>query len=207
MKFQGTTGPGNKRTELSQSRPGIPHHRHHQEGRRGFGCLGVDEGPRVGRSSDTDGLVIPSPTFPFVLAQPCCRFINDTYRSCLCLLHPPHIITIAALYLTLIFYASALDTVLPQISLGDSSSLAHGRTAPPQPRRSTRQANQAANAEPAKKTQDPIIFLSKLNVSLPLIATVAQEIISLYVLWDRYKEDLTPKDNRRIPLLLVAVLV
>ena len=30
-------------------------------------------------------------------------------------------------------------------------------------------------------------------MSLPLIATVAQEIISLYTLWDRYKEDLTPQ--------------
>lgn len=28
-----------------------------------------------------------------------------------------------------------------------------------------------------------------MNVSMPLIATIAQEIISLYALWDRYIED------------------
>lgn len=31
--------------------------------------------------------------------------------------------------------------------------------------------------------------MAGLNVSLPLIATIAQEIISLYTLWDRYKDD------------------
>jgi cyclin-C len=33
-------------------------------------------------------------------------------------------------------------------------------------------------------------------VSLPLIATVSQEIISLYTLWDRYKEDDAPRSSR-----------
>ena len=61
----------------------------------------------------------------------------------------------------------------------------------PQPRRSSRQASHA-NPEAAKKpSRDPISFLSELNVSLPLIATIAQEIISMYALWERYKEDPT----------------
>lgn len=40
-----------------------------------------------------------------------------------------------------------------------------------------------------KANQDIIGFFAGLNVSMPLIATIAQEIISLYALWDRYKED------------------
>ncbi len=31
--------------------------------------------------------------------------------------------------------------------------------------------------------------MAGLNVSMPLVATVAQEIIALYALWDRYSED------------------
>lgn len=31
--------------------------------------------------------------------------------------------------------------------------------------------------------------MAGLNISMPLVATIAQEIISLYALWDRYRED------------------
>lgn len=69
-------------------------------------------------------------------------------------------------------------------------------TPAPQPRRSSRQAHHTAPTESPKKPQDPIAFLADLNVSLPLIATVSQEIISLYSLWDRYKEDAMPEASR-----------
>lgn len=69
-------------------------------------------------------------------------------------------------------------------------------TPAPQPRRSSRQAHHTATTESPKKPQDPIAFLADLNVSLPLIATVSQEIISLYSLWDRYKEDAMPEASR-----------
>ncbi|KAJ2932538.1 hypothetical protein H1R20_g4528, partial [Candolleomyces eurysporus] len=41
----------------------------------------------------------------------------------------------------------------------------------------------------------PITFLAQLNVSLPLVATIVQEIISLYTLWDRYKDEATPEST------------
>jgi len=66
-------------------------------------------------------------------------------------------------------------------------------TPTPQPRRSSRQAHASTSTiESPRKPQDPITFLAELNVSFPLVATIAQEIISLYSLWDRYKEDATP---------------
>lgn len=37
--------------------------------------------------------------------------------------------------------------------------------------------------------------MASLNVSLPLVATIAQEIVSLYALWERYKEDAQPESN------------
>ena len=63
-----------------------------------------------------------------------------------------------------------------------------------QPRRSSRQASN--NHKKPQQAQDPISFLAELNVSLPLVASISQEIISLYVLWDQYKEDVTPDAAR-----------
>ncbi|KAJ7240011.1 cyclin-like protein [Mycena rebaudengoi] len=124
--------------------------------------------------------------------------VNDTYRSELCLLYPPHLIAIAAIYLTCIFHPLTRESVvalLPSAS-GSTSAPASASTSEatpsdndpsPPPRRSSRQALNASTER--KKPQDPITFLAELNVSLPLIATIAQEIISMYALWDRYKED------------------
>ena len=120
--------------------------------------------------------------------------MNDTYRSQLCLLYPPHLIAIAAVYLTFILHPPAR---LEHSLSSDPDNLAENaleHSPMKQPRRSSRQANHASLTAPVspKKPQDPITFLSELNVSLPLIATIAQEIISLYTLWDQYKEDVSP---------------
>lgn len=128
------------------------------------------------------------------------RFIiNDTYRSELCLLYPPHLIAIAAIYLTLILHLptrATLTTLLPSGSESQADAPQEQPSTTPAPRRSSRQAVNASSDTP-KKPQDPIAFLAELNVSLPLVATIAQEIISLYSLWDRYKEDVTPDASSR----------
>lgn len=69
-----------------------------------------------------------------------------------------------------------------------AQSQAEPETQTQPPRRSSRQANVSVpnNKKPSK---DIIGFFAELNISMPLIATIAQEIISLYALWDRYKED------------------
>jgi len=112
--------------------------------------------------------------------------INDTYRSQLCLLHPPHLIAIAAIYLSFIIH----PPVRPEPQVSDDVEASHRH-----PRRSSRQAsNHSKKAH--HQAQDPITFLAELNVSLPLVASISQEIISLYALWDQYKEDVTPDAAR-----------
>jgi cyclin-C len=99
------------------------------------------------------------------------RFIiNDTYRSELCLLYPPHLIAIAALYLTLVLHPKTRAVV-------------QGQCTPA--RRSSRQA---------RPMQDFVGWLAGLHVSHTLVATIAQEIIGLYALWERYRED-APADT------------
>ncbi|KAJ3544186.1 hypothetical protein NM688_g5771 [Phlebia brevispora] len=88
--------------------------------------------------------------------------INDTYRSDLCLLYPPHLIAIAAIYLTLVFHPGTRDAL----------HLQDGTSSQSNPRRSSRSTSSIHHKKPA---QD--------------IVGIAQEIISLYTLWGRYKED------------------
>lgn len=117
--------------------------------------------------------------------------INDSYRSQLCLLYPPHLVAIAAIYLTFILHPPTLPepTPTPEYTSSESSQEALGITR----RRSSRQVhNHPPRTVTPKKPQDPIAFLADLNVSLPMVATIAQEIIAMYTLWDRYNEDVSP---------------
>ncbi|KAG6811959.1 hypothetical protein H0H92_005063 [Tricholoma furcatifolium] len=155
--------------------------------------LSVDEGPRYwgtgeGRLELTESAL-----------QTAWFVINDTYRSDICLLHPPHIIAIAALYLTFIIHNAATSPSPPSHAPTPASIPTPQPPPQPQPqvRRSSRQHPASAPAPvpvaepkqpPDTDPQDPIQFFADLNVSLPLIATVAQEIISLYTLWERYRE-------------------
>ncbi|THU77954.1 hypothetical protein K435DRAFT_889790 [Dendrothele bispora CBS 962.96] len=136
--------------------------------------------------------------------------IHDSYRSNLCLLYPPHLIPIAAIYLTLVLNPSAQATInhlLPSSSANNAAessphsteepgtvvsshfqSNAHANTTP---RRSSRQSaqtqtpaqsSQAQDPASSLEKQDPIEFLANLNVSLSLVSTISQEFISLYTL-------------------------
>ncbi|KZT20552.1 cyclin-like protein [Neolentinus lepideus HHB14362 ss-1] len=103
--------------------------------------------------------------------------INDTYRSQLCLLYPPHMIAIAVINLTLVLHNPT------RASIQSSNPPPASQAAPT--RRSSRQASHHAK----KPVQDPVSFQASLNVNMTQVATIMQEIIALYTLWDRYKED------------------
>ncbi|KAH9927865.1 cyclin-like protein [Amylocystis lapponica] len=120
------------------------------------------------------------------------RFIiNDTYRSELCLIYPPHLIAVAAIFLTLALHSptrTAIQLQSQHTSPSDGSQSQSQTQVPstsPPPRRSSRSTSQNHKKQP----QDIIGFMAGLNVSMPLVATIAQQIIALYTLWDRYKED------------------
>ena len=116
------------------------------------------------------------------------RFIiNDTFRSDLCLLHPPHLIAIAAIYLTLVFHTGTRDQINLHPHQHDGSTSSSAPTpAPANPRRSSRSTYSTYHKKPA---QDIVGFMAGLNVNWEVVAGIAQEIISLYTLWERYKED------------------
>ena len=172
-----------------------------EEGEEEEPGTGVEDGPRYWGSGEGQleftapalqtawyVSLLPSPCSPNLLSFR--SIINDTYRSQLCLLYPPHLIAIAAIYLTFILHPPTRPDTSP---ISEREEVSPER----QPRRSSRQAHHPPPVPP-KKPQDPIAFLSELNVSLPLIATIAQEIISLYTLWDQYKEDVSPDSSKLV---------
>ncbi|KAJ3513375.1 hypothetical protein NLJ89_g2994 [Agrocybe chaxingu] len=154
--------------------------------------VGIEDGPRYWGTGEGQ-LELTSAAL-----QTAWSIINDTYRSQLCLLHPPHLIAIASIYLTFILHPPARPDAAHTLDQDHANESSPEHPTPArQPRRSSRQANHApSHTTSPKKPQDPIAFLADLNVSLPLVASIAQEIISLYTLWDRYKEDVSPEASK-----------
>ncbi|GAW01245.1 cyclin-like protein [Lentinula edodes] len=126
--------------------------------------------------------------------------INDTYRSELCLIYPPHLIAVTAIYLTLVLHTPTQNSIAHLLPYSpafnsDSSNSGEPSQTTPHPRRSSRTSDSSSKHA---NQQDPIDFLANLNVSLSAIATIAQEIISMYSLWNRYREDVTAEEMRNM---------
>ncbi|TNY17733.1 cyclin-like protein [Rhodotorula diobovata] len=126
--------------------------------------------------------------------------INDTFRSSLCLVHPPHLIAVAAVYLAFALHppASAAAQILPPPDASSSSAAAKagGSVSSRTRRQSTDStAPSSASAVGAASTggaatgtgpgghTDPVTFLASLEVDTSLVLEIVQEIVSLYELW------------------------
>ncbi|KAG2137138.1 cyclin-like protein [Suillus bovinus] len=149
------------------------------------GEVGMDDGPRYWGSGDGQ-LELSDDAFQLAWS-----IVNDTYRSDLCLLYPPHLLAITALYLTVVLHGPTRE-LLQQQSHSVETTPVHSS-----PRRSSRQNSSTSMGHTKKPSQDFVAFFAELNISMPLVATIAQEIISLYTLWERYIEDSDLVDSAR----------
>ncbi|KAG9101818.1 RNA polymerase II holoenzyme cyclin-like subunit, partial [Ceratobasidium sp. 370] len=93
--------------------------------------------------------------------------INDTYRSDICLIYPPWILAVAAIYLALVLHNSSRNKLAPA---------------------SKPSISPAGAKYPAAAQNKYIRFLAGINVSLPEVATIVQEMITLYAVWDHLAE-------------------
>ncbi|GAA6009176.1 uncharacterized protein JCM10292_005393 [Rhodotorula paludigena] len=165
-------------------------------GRDGGPSAGGDEG-RASRASmlEMDDTALQMAWF----------IINDSFRSSLCLVHPPHLIAIAAIYLAFALHppASAAAQILSPAPAPPKSSASSGVAS--RTRRQSQDAgvpsssstSGAAGAVTSSSTgtkasnggggpgghTDPVSFLASLQVDQSLVLEIAQEIISLYELW------------------------
>ncbi|KAG1731974.1 cyclin-like protein [Suillus paluster] len=135
----------------------------------------VDDGPRYWGSGDGQ-LELPDDAFQLAWS-----IINDTYRSDLCLLYPPHLLAITALYLAVILHGPTRELLQQQSHSTDAQPVHNS------PRRSSRQSSSASLGHGKKHSQDFVAFFAELNISMPL----------LYTLWERYSEDSDHVDSAR----------
>ncbi|KAI0759735.1 cyclin-like protein [Trametes elegans] len=161
----------------------------------------ADDGPRYWGTGE-GRLPLEESAIQTAWFRPCncvARFIiNDTYRSELCLLYPPHLIAIAAIYLTFVFNAptrTAINAAAASASTSAPSASnnngGNGNGTGGGGHHASQRSSRSSSSSSRKHAQPPdlIGWMAGLNVSMALVATVAQEIIAMYALWDRYNED------------------
>lgn len=149
--------------------------------------------------------------------------LNDTYRTELCLLYPPHLIAIAALFIAFSHTpppppGTIVNKPIATLSKPPSRPVTpESRPSTPQPSLhpslpqkpmtimqpvlSRSVSHSTPSSLPAAPTTqatqaigkvDPLTFLSRLNVSLPLVLQIVQQIIPLYTLWNAYETEGRP---------------
>jgi len=128
--------------------------------------------------------------------------INDTYRSdSLCLIHPPHLIAAAALYLALSLHSDTRQQCILHESSAAPNIVAEDGEDTTAPRRSSRGRKRSSpESQPgATRTTDIVGFLAGLNANMREVATVMQEMLGLYKLWSCFKDDSSEADTGAMP--------
>lgn len=85
-------------------------------------------------------------------------------------------------------YHTSTRPLIQQAHNERTSGNPHKLQSSPQPRRSSRTGHSEKEKE-KKPPQDLIGFLAGLNVSMSAVATVVQEILSFYTLWDLFTDE------------------
>jgi len=139
--------------------------------------------------------------------------ISDSLRTELCLLYPPYVIAIAALYMTCVLHGSISSKLHPpsgsSSGAGAGSTQANAAAAVGGPSRFQSPAlskdqedrsplsTAAPTAAPVSPRDEIINFLAGLNVSLELISSVCQQIMAMYALWDSFTDQSEQDTSRR----------
>jgi cyclin-C len=102
------------------------------------------------------------------------------------------LIAIAALYLALAFHKKTRDHVFTHGSSFVSSltsSVSHMLNQIIGGAQRQQRSGKNKDTNTFKKEEDPINFLAGMNVSIPLVVSIVQDLIGLYALWSKVKDD------------------
>ena len=101
------------------------------------------------------------------LLQVCWLIVNDMYRTSLPLEQPPYMLAIASLYLAVILHPTTAEHIYDATYTNEQSMA----------------------------TDDVVSFLAGLNVSLPMVTRIVQQMMAHYTLWHELS---LPATNTRI---------
>jgi cyclin C len=102
------------------------------------------------------------------------NIINDHYLTDLPLLHPPYVIAVTAALLAVVLKPSSQGSAIHAGTVQSAMNTVAGTGSP------------QTNA----RVQKVMNWVAESQVSLEAMAECAQELISLYEVWDGYKENL-----------------
>ena len=136
------------------------------------------------------------------------NIINDSYNTDLCLLYPPHIIAITAIFLAVVLRPAGQPSGLQNYASSSASPASasslpspggHGMTPPPgghsgTPAMSAAAAQQALLGgmsglkQAGPKLGKLVDWLAESKVDMGAIVDATQELVSLYEVWEQYNE-------------------
>jgi cyclin-C len=102
------------------------------------------------------------------------NIINDHYLTDLPLMHPPYVIAVTAAFLAVVLKPTTQGSGIHAGAVQSAMQAVTGTGSPQLPARVQKMMN----------------WVSESNVSLEAMAECTQELISLYEVWDGYKEGL-----------------
>jgi len=109
--------------------------------------------------------------------------VNDHYYTDLPLIHPPHVIAVTAAFLAVVLKPSTngqLQASNVQAAMQQAFSIA---AQPPGPSHST------ANSTQVSRIHKIMNWLAESSISIEAIVDCTQELISLYEIWDTFKDN------------------
>ncbi|KAJ1021770.1 hypothetical protein NDA13_005383 [Ustilago tritici] len=104
--------------------------------------------------------------------------LNDCYKTDIPLMYPPYLVALSALYMALMLHGPAADRINSSLENMQTARLNHNKAlANP----SIKPADLAKEArQPTPPKEEALTFFASLNVSLPMLAEVVQEMVAGY---------------------------
>lgn len=106
--------------------------------------------------------------------------LNDTYKTDIPLMHPPYMIALAALWLGLVFHTAAHRRIQSSVTQMQEQRMLYQARVSALLQDETSAPPNGLPPPPDPPSQDTLTFFATLNVSIPLLAEIVQEMISSY---------------------------
>lgn len=144
------------------------------------GLASVEEGDAASAIAEEDKVQLNE--FNDEVLLMCWFILNDTYKTDIPLMYPPYMVALASIWLGLSLHPPSFDKITASLhtmqTRRDEHHLSIQRILDNPA--STPAELASAKREPSPPSQDALTFFASLNVSLPLLAEIVQEMVSAY---------------------------
>ncbi|SPO31430.1 related to SSN8 - DNA-directed RNA polymerase II holoenzyme and SRB subcomplex subunit, cyclin C homolog [Ustilago trichophora] len=112
--------------------------------------------------------------------QMCWFVLNDTYKTDIPLMYPPYMVALASLWLALTLHTPSYERINSSLHQMQLKRKQHDLAIASILDNPSSSAADLPNQEPTPPSEEALTFFASLNVSLPLLAEVVQEMVSGY---------------------------